>query len=407
MIGSSLNTSVIKDHLRQVYRETGKGFYIFILILLLPITGWLFTWYHTLVEGHHGSAMSDVVPWGVFIAALAYFIGASAGATIVGLLIYAFGRTDYKPIGSMAILFGLICIFGATQFVMMDVGVPWRALKIPWILHNPTSMFFISSSSYFGFMAILSAELFFSIKVSSRNPSTFDKQMAKWLGILAVPYALFVVHTFTGTIFGVVKAREMWNTPLIPVHFVLSALACGFAGVALVTVITSKVQKRKLLTPETYNHMGLVLAGFISATLFLDFTDYVILLYSETTEGVETWHILSSRYMELFILNILGLVVADIILMTKKGRTENGLFIACTITLLAIGAYRINLVSIGQLIPLYPGLGEVSYVPSHEEIIMGIGMLALMVFLYSVLAKILPIQKRTETDITRVVEGNH
>ncbi|MBE9503855.1 MAG: polysulfide reductase NrfD [Proteobacteria bacterium] len=393
MIGIRKGIADIKSHLLEVYKATGKGFCLFIIILLFPIAWGMIVWYHTIVEGHLGSGMSDVVPWGVFISALAYFVGASAGATIVGLLIYAFGRTDYKPIGAMAILFGLICIFGATQFVMMDVGVPWRALKVPWILHNPTSMFFISSTSYFGFMIILTAELYFSIKVIGTKPTGFDKKMAKWLGILAVPYALFVVHTFTGTIFGVIKAREMWNTPLIPVHFVLSALACGFAGVALVTVITAKLEKREILTAATYSHMGLVLAGFITATLFLDFTDYIVLLYSQTAEGVETWHIISERYTGLFILNILGLVVADVILMTKRGRTENGLLIATTLTMLAIGAYRITLVSIGQIIPLYPQLGEVHYVPSREEVIMGVGMLALMVLLYSVLAKALPIRK--------------
>jgi Ni/Fe-hydrogenase subunit HybB-like protein len=61
--------------------------------------------------------------------------------------------------------------------------------------------------------------------------------------------------------------------------------------------------------------------------------------------------------------------------------------------MLAIGAYRITLVSIGQIIPLYPQLGEVHYVPSSHEVIMGVGMMALMVLLYSVLAKVLPIRK--------------
>ena len=89
--------------------------------------------------------------------------------------------------------------------------------------------------------------------------------MAKILGIIAVPYALIVVHSFTGTIFGVVKAREMWNTPLLPVHFVLSALASGFALVILVTLITSKIQKKEILSLKTYDHMGSLLFFFLTA----------------------------------------------------------------------------------------------------------------------------------------------
>jgi Ni/Fe-hydrogenase subunit HybB-like protein len=96
----------------------------------------------------------------------------------------------------------------------------------------------------------------------------------------------------------------------------------------------------------------------------------------------------------LFTLNIGGLALANLILMFKKGRSENGLIICGSLVLFAIAAYRINLVSIGQLIPLYPQLGEIHYIPSPHEIIMGVGMIALMIFLYSVLYKVLPIYKR-------------
>lgn len=382
-------------HARETIKETGRNFYFFVLILLFIIAWGLYNYSHMFLKGHGLSGLSDAVPWGIYISALAFFIGASAGATIIGLLIYGFRREDYKPIGTRSILLALFCIFGATQFVIADVGVPWRAMKVPFFLRNPTSMFFVSSSSYFGFMIILSAELYYALKVTLGIGGEKSKKMAKWLGILAVPYALFVVHTFTGTIFGVVIARESWNTPLLPIHFITSALASGLAIVVLITIITSKLRKREIVSEETLNHMGLLLGAFVTATLFLDLTDYLILVYSGTAEGMETWHILSHRFGYLLALNIFGMIIAIKILLFKKGRTVNGLIIASFITVAAILAYRINLVIVGQLIPLYPEMGRIQYIPTIPEISVALAIVALIILLYTLFSWLLPMEKKT------------
>ncbi len=156
----------LSSHIVKNIKGTGKAFYIFNGILLVIIAWGLTNYFFMFFHGHGMTGLSDVVPWGIYIAALAFFIGASAGATIIGLLIYGLEQYDLKPMGTRSILLALLCIFGATQFVIADVGVPFRAMKIPWILRNPTSMFYISSSSYFGFMILLSTELYFAIKVT-------------------------------------------------------------------------------------------------------------------------------------------------------------------------------------------------------------------------------------------------
>lgn len=381
-----------------------RSFYIFIVILLAIMGLGNYNWLRMLTYGPGFTGSSDAVPWGIYISGLAFFIGLSAGATIVGLLIHGFGREDYKPMGIRAILLALLCIFGATQFVLVDLGAPFRALKVPWILHNLTSLFLISSSSYYGFMAILGGELYFSIKVALGSATRRDEKIAKWLGIIAVPYALWIVHAFTGSIFGVVKARELWNTPMLPVHFVVSALASGFALVILVAIITSKIEKRELLKKETYDHMGKLLAFFVVATLFLDFFDYFILRYTAKAEAMEAWRILTSRYALIFVANIGGLVAALLILLNKKGRTVNGLFLATSLILLAILSYRIDLVSVGQLVPLYPGMGELHYHPTFSEITVALGLVALIIFLYVVLSRILPVEEMAPEQQTHLTE---
>lgn len=375
-------------------KNAGRSFYI-LIVILLAIIGWgTFNWLRFLTHGPGLTGSSDVVPWGIYISGLAYFIGLSAGATMVGLFIHAFGREDYAPMGTRAILLALICIFGATQFVLVDLGVPFRGLKVPLILHNVTSLFLISSTSYYVFMVILLAELYYTVKITRGKANEKDEKRAKWLGILAVPYALWVVHAFTGSIFGVVKAREMWNTPLLPIHFVISAIASGFGMVILVAVVTSKIEKRELLRRETFDHMGKLLAFFVLLTLFLDFFDYFILRYSGKKEAMEVWHILMGRYAPVFMTNIGGLILAFLILLFKKGRTPNGLLIATSIIQVAILAYRIDLVSVGQLVPLFPGMGELYYRPTLPEISVALGLVALLVLLYAVLSKVIPMEEK-------------
>ncbi|KKL81496.1 hypothetical protein LCGC14_1994180 [marine sediment metagenome] len=278
------------------FKGLSKGYHIALALTLVIGLGGMSNVLWFFEHGHGISGLSDMVPWGIYISGLAFFIGTSAGATMVGLMIHAFGKHEYHPIGTRAIILALISIISAMNCVMFDVGNPFRAMKIPFLLNNPTSMFVISSSSYMGFMTILGLELYFAVKLTLGKPSDWERKMAKFMAILAVPYALVVVHAFTGAIFGIVKAREMWNTPLLPVHFITSALASGFALVMLVTVITVLLSKKELLTKEAYNHAGWLLAFFLMMTIFIDVFDYVIVLYNKTHEGIELWHLLTGRY---------------------------------------------------------------------------------------------------------------
>jgi molybdopterin-containing oxidoreductase family membrane subunit len=173
---------------------------------------------------------------------------------------------------------------------------------------------------------------------------------------------------------------------------VTSALASGFALVILVTIITSWVNKKHLVSRETYNHMGIMLCFFVIATAFLDTFDYLILSYSGTAEGLETWHIFTGRYLPLFLINMVGMYAALIMTAFKKLRTPTGLFISTIVTIIAIAAYRINLISIGQLIPLYPELGEIQYVPNMHEVAPLIGLIASLMLLFAILTKVLPLE---------------
>jgi molybdopterin-containing oxidoreductase family membrane subunit len=109
---------------------------------------------------------------------------------------------------------------------------------------------------------------------------------------------------------------------------------------------------------------------------------------------METWHIITTRYIVTFVLNIGGLVVAFIMLLYKRWRTPNGLLVVGAIIQVAIMSYRINLVSVGQLAPLFPGMGEIHYIPTFSEVTIILGIFALVILLYTVLSNVLPVEEK-------------
>jgi molybdopterin-containing oxidoreductase family membrane subunit len=185
----------------------------------------------------------------------------------------------------------------------------------------------------------------------------------------------------------------MWNTPLLPPHFVVVALASGTAVMILVAIITSKINKSELVGLETLNHMGQLLALFIIITLFLDFFDFLVMIYAGKPAGIEIWHLLTGRFAPLFIINTAGLFAAMLILVFKRGRTIKGLSIASSLTVIAIIAYRFDLIIVAQTPPLFPGIGEIYYIPTVPEMAVAAGIIALALFLYIVLTKVLPMEE--------------
>ena len=377
-------------------KEAGRLYYGVLALFLLPIVWGGYSWIHIMfIDGVGITGSSDLVPWGVYIVGFVFLVGTSAGASLIGLLIHGFGRRDYHPLGTRAIIVGFLSLMGAVLFLMSDVGNPLRAMLLPAVLHNPESMLVYTSMTYAGFGALMLGELYYAVKITRMGGvgSHWDERMAKGLAILALLFALMVVHAPHGALFAFVKAREMWNTPLLPPHFVVVALASGLALMILVVIITLKIEKKALVSEETLAHMGGLLAFFLVVTLFMDFFDFLVMNYSGKPGGLEIWHLMTGRFLPFFLTNTIGMSTAMLMLLFKRGRTIPGLFIASSITMIAIVAYRIDLIVVAQTPPLFPGIGELYYTPTVPEMAVVAGIFALALFLYLVLTRVLEMEE--------------
>ncbi len=386
----------VKEHGLKNLKDAGKAYH-YVLAFLLINMGWgLWSWIRIMfIDGVGITGSSDLVPWGVYIIVFVFAVGTSAGASLMGLMIYGFGRHDYHPIGTRAIIVGLCSLMVAVLCLVSDVGNPIRAALLPAVLRNMTSALVLTSMSYALFASVMLVELYFALKITLQRGkgSRWDEMMAKVSAVGALCFALIVVHAPHGALFAVLKARHSWNTALLPPHFVVVALASGVALMIFISITTAKLSKRELVSEKTLANMGTLLAFFLGGTLFMDFFDFVVMNYAGSPGGLHTWHYLTGRFLPLFLVNIIGMATAMVMMFFKRGRTVNGLLIASILTIMAIIAYRTNLVMIAQVPALFPGIGEIEYIPTTPEMAVVAGIVGGAIFLYLVLTKLLPMEE--------------
>lgn len=369
------------------------GFYAWTGFLAVVIAIGLVNFIRQTTDGHHLTGLNDAVPWGLYVSGYVFFVGVAAGATIIGLMLHAFGRKDYAPLATRALLVGLLSLCAAVLFIMVDVGSIPRMLRLPWIWRNETSMFTYTSLTYYAFGTLMLAGLYYALRITRGKATESDRTVAKWLAIAMVPFALIVVQAPHGGLFAVARARDFWANPLLPPHFAVAGLLTGTAVMMCVATVTSVVSGRDLVTKRTLAHMGALLGLFIAIAAFMDFFDMLVYQYSDDVAGNEAFHALWSDGWVLSSLHVGGYVAALAIILLNRGTSMGWLGVAAAIAVVASAAYRFNLTAAGQSVPLLPFLEEVHYSPSWVEISISAAIVALVLLAYSVATKVLPMEK--------------
>ena len=363
---------------------------------LLVLLG-LYAFYLEYFKGHYFTGLTDVTPWGLYIAGFMFFLGISAGSTIVGLMVHGFGREDYRPLATRAIVVSLVCLSASMLFIMVHLGSIPRALLVPWVWRNPTSLLVYKSLSYYIFALLLLANLYYSIRIAKGQATVRDTAIAKWLSVGAAVYALTALIGADALLFAVVKAREFWNNPLLPPHYGVVALVSGTAMMVLIGVASGWFSRRRLVNNATLSHMGALLAFFIAITGFMDVLDLLIYTYSNEVIGGEARHFLTGSHLPISAVQVLGYSVAFVVLLFPKGRRTPWLAVAAVCALAAVAAYRYNLTTVGVEVQLYSFQQHVHYFPSWTEVSLSLGIAALTMLAYSILTGFLTEGERQGT----------
>lgn len=320
---------------------------IFILWLVALVAGTIGVverFFYGLSLTNYGS----YVTWGLWEAAYIYFIGLSAGAFLLSSLTYVFGIKRIEKLGRLALMTALITLVMALICILLHLGRMERFYRM-FTDPNLHSIMNWVSWLYLLYFFVLSAELLLaSLK---RSP-----ELLKALAAFGIPLAV-IFHGGVGALFGVLGARPHWHSALMPILFLIGALASG--GGLLVAIVgflwPDETGKREMCI-----FLGKILLGLLLCDILLEWAEFSVPLWGGMEYHAVGYKIvLFGPYWWVFWIVHLGVgVIAPLLLLAGFRRSINairwaGLLIAATFM-----SVRLNVIIPGLVVPELKGLED-------------------------------------------------
>ncbi len=395
-----------------------RAWWIWIGVLGLMLAVGIFGAVRVFVSGLQVTGLSDQVPWGLWITQDLSSIATGAGAFTFSAIVYLFRIKKYQPIARAAVFVGFLGYTSAMIALALDIGRPdrfWHPL-VYWNVHSVLweitwCVILYSVVLVLEFLPILFENEFFDRWPKLRD---YGKIIHKASPVFAgIGLGLSLLHQSSlGATYGVLSGRAIWYKPSLPVMFILSAVAGGIAMTLLLTIIVSKLNNRKIISRELQSDISRIAGFALLAYLYLKIWDWAATSYYSSSPGAsEALALLQSTtpYTRTFwwIEIVLGGVVPAIILLNAQLR-KNDRYTMAALALIVVGVTvnRWNVTLSGLVAPprWSPGvLGNIlsaSYLPTWNEIIVSLGIIAYALLAFSFGIKYLPIFPK-ESDSVR------
>lgn len=323
-------------------------------------------------------------PWGIWVV-VDIVIGTAfgCGGFAMALLVYILNKGEYHPLVRPALLGGLFGYTLAGAAVIIDLGRYWQAynLLLPWYA-QPNSVMFEVALCVMAYITVLWIEFspaFMERFGLDKWKSTIERFM--WV-FIALGVLLPTMHQSSlGSVLLVMggKLSPLWFTAWLPLLYVVSALAMGYAVVMFEAILVSKtfrLPSEHPLIARLSRIVGFIMLGW----MVFRWADLVF-------RGNAGLALVGDLKSMMFWLENVLFSVAITLLLTEAGRaSERATFIAATALLLGGSLYRLDSYLIG-----YTPVGNWTYFPSVPELMVTIGIIALEILLYLVFIKTLPV----------------
>jgi len=204
--------------------------------------GGLFQWSeqprvsHGVTAGHPGRANSSAAallahdvahraPWDWRVSLYTWTKGIAAGVYLIGLALVALGAiASAATLWRWTVPLAAGAFLGATGLVLIaDLEHPRRFYLI-FTRHHWRSWLVRGAFVIGGYAAVLAAHLGASLAGASRASA--------WLGVVGGPLAAMTA-IYTAFLFAQAKARDLWQSALLPPHLAVQAAVAGSAALLL------------------------------------------------------------------------------------------------------------------------------------------------------------------------------
>jgi Ni/Fe-hydrogenase subunit HybB-like protein len=335
------------------------------------------------------TALNDGYPWGIWIAVDVVIGSAFAcGGFSVAMLVYIFNKGEYHPLVRPALLASLFGYTLAGAGVIFDLGRWWNVWNMYWPTSiNPNSVMFEVAVCITLYIVVMWVEF---------SPVVFEKlgknEARRKVGramffVIALGTVLPMMHQSSlGTLLVVLggQVHPLWQTPVLPLLYLLSAITMGYAVVLFESCVASSAYRRKIemhmLTPMAKIMLG-VLAVFI-----------VVRLADVLVRGALPRAFEPSVQALMFWLET-ACFIAPLILIGAESNRRNParLFLAGVLLMLGGALMRLSGFLIG-----YDTGGDFNYFPTLAEVLVTAGMFAIEVLGYIIITRRFPVLPREE-----------
>ena len=364
------------------------------LLLVVAVAGLILLWRFLFGLGSTTN-LNDGYPWGIWIAFdVVVGTGIACGGYAVAILVYVLNKGKYHPLVRSAVLTSGLGYTMAGFAVVIDLGRFWNMWKLPVFAWNWNLTSILLEVA----LCIMAYTLVVWVELAPAVVQKFDRegrgkakrwaQRAKRPVEIALPWVIalgVLLPTMHQSSLGSLmllsgpKLHPLWYTPFLPLLFLISCVAMGFAGVVLEATFSSRAFDR-----PRHDHL---LRGLAKPTGWTLLAYAVIRLADLAWTGKLGLAFALDGASLLFLLEMTIFVGTGAALVTDAAvRRFRWLFRLAVLAVVAGGLYRFSVF----LIAYTPQVGW-SYFPAVTEIVVTLGLLSAEVALYLAIVKTFPI----------------
>ncbi len=355
---------------------------------------------YILTQGLAATNLTDLVPWGLWIAIDLSSIAIAGGAFFLCAGVYLLGLKKYEPVARTATFIGLAGYTMAMFALLLDIGRPdrfWHAL----IYWNKHSLLWEVTMCVILYLTVLLLEVLPTLSsfewLRTRYPWLASRMenvhhIAPYLAIAGL--CLSMLHQSSlGAVYGVLKSRPIWYRPDVAVLFIMSAVAAGMSLTVFASMLSSRLTRRAIVKDELLERVAYFIGWIMVGYLYFRFWDALSMNYTYQAGRTEGLAILTSGVLSFnfwFLEILLGAVAPIILLLNKKTRMMPAVrMLALAMIVVGVVTYRWDTNLVGQLVMVsyLPGnlvVSYTSYRPALIEWLAGMGIIAYGLMLFSV-----------------------
>ena len=385
-------------------------FRLWLLVPLVLVTIGAVSGVLVLTQGLGITALTNQVPWGLWITVDLTSIALGAGAFSLSTIAYIFRVKSFQRIARTAVFVGLVGYTSAMLALLMDIGRPDRFWH-PILYWNIHSVLWEITMCVILYSTVLLVEfgpiVLESDVVSKRIP--FAPKIGHFLHRLTpivsvIGLGLSLLHQSSlGATYGVLVARPIWFKPSLPVMFIVSAVAAGGAVTLALIIILENLRKERQIDSTLRANIARFAGLMTLAYLYLKLWDFLATsYYSHLPARAEAQSLLDqiTPYGDTFWLLevLLGALIPAIILLTPRFRRQDiWIIAAAALATLGVITNRWNVTLSGLILPLdwTPGAAALfpanAYFPSTVEWGVAIGVLGYALLMFTLGLRFLPL----------------